>query len=128
MSSISSSGVRKNLGLVLCALLLAQYAGAATITVGASKGWNLGVDYRTWASRIRLRAGDSLYFKYNNRLHDVLIVSKADFMACNNKKPLARFNTGKDTIKFAKPGTFYVICGFPRHCTGGMKLAVTVRG
>ncbi|KAL3698490.1 hypothetical protein R1sor_012566 [Riccia sorocarpa] len=123
----SGSAVSKGLILVLCVLLVAQSAAASNIVVGGSRGWALGVNYNTWASKTRVRTVDNLVFKYNRNLHDVVVVSKTNFYSCNANRPIARFKSGTDFVKFSKPGTHYVICGVPGHCKAGMKLAINVR-
>ncbi|KAL2644090.1 hypothetical protein R1flu_011677 [Riccia fluitans] len=66
-------------------------------------------------------------FKYDPRLHNVLLVRKADYDACQTTAPWAKYSSGKDYIKFTKSGTYYLICGVARHCAAGMKVAVTVK-
>ncbi|KAL3700923.1 hypothetical protein R1sor_018945 [Riccia sorocarpa] len=123
-----SAVVSKGLVLVFCVLLVAQSAAAASnIVVGGSRGWTLGLDYKTWSSKTRVRPYDNLVFKYNPSLHDVLVVSKNDFYACNNKRPFARFKTGTDFVKFTSPGTYYVICGVAGHCKAGMRFVVNAK-
>ncbi|KAL2644089.1 hypothetical protein R1flu_011676 [Riccia fluitans] len=113
---------------LLCINLLVESAYAAvTVNVGGSSGWTLGYNYRTWASTTRVKPWDSLFFKYDPRLHNVLLVSKADFDACRTTAPWAKYSSGKDYIKFTKSGTYYLICGVAKHCAAGMKLAVTVK-
>ncbi|KAL2650708.1 hypothetical protein R1flu_018836 [Riccia fluitans] len=122
----SGSAVSKGLILVLCMLLLAQSAAATDVPVGGTRGWNLGVNYKTWAASARVKPWDNLFFKYDPRLHNVLVVSKADYYTCNTRNPLATYKSGKDYVKFTKTGTYYIICGVPRHCQSGMKVAVNV--
>ncbi|KAL2643875.1 hypothetical protein R1flu_011462 [Riccia fluitans] len=119
-SRVSASAV---LALLCVAVLVDRAHAATTVNVGGSSGYN----YRTWASTTRVKPWDSLFFKYDPRLHNVLLVSKADFDACRTTAPWAKYSSGKDYIKFSKSGTYYLICGVARHCAAGMKVAVTVK-
>ncbi|KAL2629431.1 hypothetical protein R1flu_014117 [Riccia fluitans] len=74
-----------------------------------------------------VNVGRSSVLKYDPRLHNVLLVSKADFDACRTTAPWAKYSSGKDYVKFTKSGTYYLICGVARHCAAGMKVAVTVK-
>ncbi|BBM97691.1 hypothetical protein MPTK1_1g07620 [Marchantia polymorpha subsp. ruderalis] len=123
----SSSAVSRSLALLLCVLVLAQYAEAVTVNVGGTKGWTLGYNYKTWAATTRVKPWDSMFFKYDPRLHNVLVVSKADYDACRVNRPWATYKSGKDYVKFTKSGTYYLICGIAQHCQAGMKVAVNVR-
>ncbi|KAL2643876.1 hypothetical protein R1flu_011463 [Riccia fluitans] len=113
--------------MLLCVALVIQSAAAVTVTVGGSSGWTLGYNYKSWASATRVKPWDSLFFKYDPRLHNVLLVSKADFDACRTRAPWAKYSSGKDYVKFTKSGTYYLICGVARHCAAGVKVAVTVK-
>ncbi|XP_044447221.1 uclacyanin 1-like, partial [Triticum aestivum] len=54
--------------------------------------------------------------------HDVLEVSKADYDSCSTVNPIASLISGNDIVTLTAAGTRYFICGFPGHCTGGMKV------
>ncbi|OEL24531.1 hypothetical protein BAE44_0014448 [Dichanthelium oligosanthes] len=102
-------------------------ASAATYNVGEPGGsWNLQTNYGDWASSKRFHPGDQIVFKYSPQEHDVREVSKADYDSCNTNGPIATHNSGNDAIALASPGTRYFICGFPSHCTSGMKLQINV--
>ncbi|BBN03182.1 hypothetical protein MPTK1_2g21450 [Marchantia polymorpha subsp. ruderalis] len=117
----------RTVAVLLCVMVLAEAAAAAVVNVGGTKGWNLGVNYQTWASSTKVRPNDSLFFKYDPRLHNVMVVSKADYDSCKTTSPWSKHTSGKDSIKFTKSGTYYLICGIGTHCKAGMKVAVTVR-
>ncbi|BBN03183.1 hypothetical protein MPTK1_2g21460 [Marchantia polymorpha subsp. ruderalis] len=127
MARQGRSNAARTLVLLVCVMVLSERAAAATLNVGGLKGWNLGVDYKSWAATTRVKPTDSLFFKYDPRLHNVMVVSKADYDTCKTSAPWSKHTSGKDTIKFTKPGTYYLICGVGTHCKAGMKVAVTVR-
>ncbi|KAL2643419.1 hypothetical protein R1flu_011006 [Riccia fluitans] len=113
--------------MVFGVLVLCENAAATTVNVGGASGWTVGHNYKTWAAFNKVRPYDSLFFKYDPKVHNVLVVSKADYDACKTSSPWSKHQTGKDFIKFTKSGTYYLICGVGSHCQAGMKLAVTVR-
>jgi hypothetical protein len=51
---------RSALIVLLVAVSCAAAASAETFTVGGSQGWNLNVDYATWASGKNFSVGDKL--------------------------------------------------------------------
>ncbi|RCV10822.1 hypothetical protein SEVIR_2G145000v4 [Setaria viridis] len=102
-------------------------ASAATYNVGEPGGsWNLQTNYTNWAASKRFHPGDQIVFKYSPQAHDVVEVSKADYDACSNARPINTHTSGNDAIALTSAGTRYFICGFPDHCAGGMKLQVDV--
>ncbi|TVU10645.1 hypothetical protein EJB05_44189 [Eragrostis curvula] len=102
-------------------------ASAATYNVGEPSGsWDLRTDYGTWAASKRFQPGDQIVFKYSPSAHDVLEVNKAAYDSCNTDNAIATHTTGNDVITLDAPSTRYFICGFPSHCTSGMKLQITV--
>lgn len=99
---------------------------ATYYTVGGSQEWTLGVNYSTWASGKTFAVGDKLVFKYTPGAHSTLVVNKAAYDSCLLTNPLATHTTGNDTITLNSTSATYYICGIPGHCSGGMKLAITV--
>lgn len=67
-------------------------------------------------------------FGYNSGEHTVDEVSLSDYSSCSSSNPLSTDNRGSTRITLKTAGTHYFICGIPGHCTGGMKLAITVTG
>ncbi|KAJ6791289.1 blue copper protein precursor [Iris pallida] len=118
-----------SMGWVISALLLVVAAAAPAFatdyTVGDSSGWTNGMDYSTWVSGKTFKVGDSLLFSYS-LLHSVNEVSKSDYDACSSSNSISSYTDGSTTIKLTAPGARYFVCGTPGHCSGGMKLAVTV--
>ncbi|KAF5732518.1 Mavicyanin [Tripterygium wilfordii] len=96
--------------------------------VGDSTGWSsLGsFDYNGWAASMNMQVGDSIVFTYNPQLHNVMQVDKDDYVKCSTTHPKATFTTGNDGFIFNTPGTFFFICGFPGHCSSGLKMAIKV--
>lgn len=66
-------------------------------------------------------------FKYPVGKHNVLKVDGTAFKDCavpaNANDTLT---SGNDQIELATPGNKWYICGVPKHCDGGQKLAITV--
>ncbi|XP_006659514.1 blue copper protein-like [Oryza brachyantha] len=119
----SSSVLIKLLVLVGCALAA---SAATTHTVGGSAGWSTGQTYDTWASGQTFAVGDKLVFNFAGG-HTVTEVTKSDYEACSvSGNPISDTTTGPATIDLTSAGAHYYICTVAGHCTGGMKLAITV--
>ncbi|XP_010919749.1 stellacyanin [Elaeis guineensis] len=112
---------------LLVLLIAAVPVYATQYTVGDSQGWTSGVDYSTWVSDKTFKVGDTLLFQYGF-LHSVDEVSESDYKACSASNSIQTYNDQNTKITLSKAGSRYFICGTPGHCTGGMKLAVTVAG
>ncbi|KAL6633861.1 hypothetical protein ACP70R_026532 [Stipagrostis hirtigluma subsp. patula] len=110
-------------GLVLLAAVAPAYA--TDYVVGDSSGWSSGVDYTTWAKGKTFNVGDNLVFQYS-AMHNVAEVSSADYSACSASNSIQSYSDQNTKVALTAPGTRYFICGTPGHCSGGMKLAVTV--
>ncbi|KAJ1280238.1 hypothetical protein BS78_04G215700 [Paspalum vaginatum] len=111
--------------LVLFAAAVAPAAYATDYVVGDSSGWTSGVDYATWAKGKTFGVGDNLVFQYS-AMHTVAEVGSADYSACSASNSIQSYTDQNTKIALTAPGTRYFICGTPGHCSGGMKLAVTV--
>ncbi|PKA58904.1 Blue copper protein [Apostasia shenzhenica] len=98
---------------------------ATDYTVGDSQGWSTNVDYGSWASGKPFKAGDTLEFQYSS-LHSVAEVTKSDYDSCSTGGALKTYSDQNTKIALTAAGDRYFICGTPGHCSGGMKLAVTV--
>ncbi|MED6155394.1 hypothetical protein PIB30_004826 [Stylosanthes scabra] len=99
---------------------------ATVYTVGDTSGWAIGGDYSTWASGKNFVVGDSLVFNYGSG-HTVDEVKEGDYKSCSTGNSISTDSSGATTIHLKTSGTHYFICGVPGHCSGGMKLAVTVK-
>ncbi|KAG1366553.1 blue copper protein, partial [Cocos nucifera] len=102
------------------------WGSATDYTVGDTSGWTSGVDYSTWTSGKSFAVGDSLVFNYASGAHTVTEVSSSDYDSCSSSNAISNDSNGPTTIQLKTPGTHYYICTIPGHCSGGMKLAVTV--
>ncbi|KAL0711328.1 hypothetical protein Bca4012_018306 [Brassica carinata] len=109
---------------LLLVLAIVPAALAVKYTVGDAAQWDSGVDYTAWVKGKTFRVGDSLEFKYGPT-HSVNEVNKAGYDSCGGT-PIDTHSGGDTDIDLEKVGTQYFICPTPGHCTGGMKLAVTV--
>uniref|UniRef100_A0A0D9X915 Phytocyanin domain-containing protein n=1 Tax=Leersia perrieri TaxID=77586 RepID=A0A0D9X915_9ORYZ len=111
-------------------LVLVGFAAAAsaatTYTVGDANGWTTGTDYTAWTSGKSFAVGDKLTFNFGSG-HTLTEVSKSDYENCAvSGNPISDVQSGPATVDLTAAGTRYFICTVPSHCTGGMKLAVTV--
>ncbi|XVF68112.1 hypothetical protein PTKIN_Ptkin10aG0176800 [Pterospermum kingtungense] len=108
--------------VLVCLLLLPfELAQAATYTVGGSSGWTFNAD--GWPKGKRFKAGDTLVFKYNPSIHNVVAVNRTGYNSCTSPKGAKVYRSGKDQIKLAKGQNFF-ICNVAGHCQAGMKLAL----
>ncbi|GLT84291.1 hypothetical protein SLE2022_025300 [Rubroshorea leprosula] len=98
---------------------------AVNYIVGDTSGWTQGVDYGTWAQGKTFNVGDTLLFTYGST-HKVDEVSESDYTSCATANALSTHSDGNTTITLSKAGSMYFICPTAGHCTGGMKLAVSV--
>ncbi|KAI5055716.1 hypothetical protein GOP47_0029237 [Adiantum capillus-veneris] len=97
--------------------------------VGGSGVWTVApkVSYSRWAASKVFRVNDVVFFKYPVTFHNVVRVSKEEYLQCKVRKPLAMYRNGVARVKLARRGTYYFICSIPGHCQAGMKLALTAR-
>lgn len=59
--------------------------------------------------------------------HTVDEVKESDYKSCTTGNSISTDSSGATTIALKTAGTHYFICAVPGHCSGGMKLAVTVK-
>ncbi|XP_044478916.1 mavicyanin-like [Mangifera indica] len=120
----------KSAVIVFSIIALFGAAMAASYDVGDTAGWTTKdmPDYKKWADDKDFKVGDTLVFKYNQEMHDVMQVSKADFEACSAKSPIAKYTTGADKVTLKEPGKTYFLCSFPGHCEKGQKVEIEVEG
>ncbi|WOL11895.1 basic blue protein-like isoform X2 [Canna indica] len=122
MAQGRGSAMTLGLALLLCLLIHAEIADAATYVVGDSRGWTFNT--AGWTRGKRFRAGDVLVFNYSPSAHNVVAVSAAGYNGCTAPRGSRVYKSGKDRITLAR-GTNYFICSFAGHCQSGMKIAVT---
>ncbi|KAE8803151.1 Basic blue protein [Hordeum vulgare] len=102
--------------LVLCLLLGAATAGAATYNVD----WSFAAD--SWSSGKSFRAGGRP--RYNPAVHNVVAVDAGGYNSCRGSSAAYTYTSGSDHVTLV-PGTNYFICSLSGHCGLGMKMAVT---
>ncbi|MCO5597665.1 hypothetical protein L7F22_051746 [Adiantum nelumboides] len=108
-------------------LLWAHQSSAVLYNVGDRTSWTLpSIDYSRWAQTKPIRVNDVLRFTYSSEIHNVLLVSKADYDQCSSERPVYVYADGNTMVKLSKRGTYYFICGIPGHCAAGMKMQVSV--
>ncbi|XP_020202120.1 blue copper protein [Cajanus cajan] len=110
----------------LIAINMALPTLATVYTVGDTSGWAIGADYSTWTGDKTFAVGDSLVFNYGAG-HTVDEVKESDYKSCTTGNSISTDSSGATTIALKTAGTHYFICSVPGHCSGGMKLAVTVK-
>ncbi|ONK73467.1 uncharacterized protein A4U43_C04F31860 [Asparagus officinalis] len=111
---------------------------ATDYTVGDSSGWTQGVDYKTWASDKTFKVGDTLEEEIFDmisrfRVHLRLPAQRERGIEIGLRRllliqlhPELHDGTQHQMVLPRQPGGRYFICGTPGHCSGGMKLAVSV--
>ncbi|CAL1359166.1 unnamed protein product [Linum trigynum] len=126
---MASAGVV--VAVFLAAAVLFSMAEAADFQVGDGQGWQPPSDssfYSTWANGKTFAIGDTLTFNFATGLHDVAVVAKAEYDACNVAAANNVMNTGPTTVTLNSTGMQYFFCTFSNHCSRGQKLAVNVDG
>ncbi|KAJ7541585.1 hypothetical protein O6H91_10G066200 [Diphasiastrum complanatum] len=104
--------------LVLCVLSAMAYV------VGGDGAWGFAVNYQDWASKYNFSTSDVLVFNYTANSHSVLQVSKPDYDSCSIVSPLKTYSTGLDNVPITS-SNMYFVCGYPNHCSQGMKIAIS---
>ncbi|KAL2634549.1 hypothetical protein R1flu_006028 [Riccia fluitans] len=113
-------------------LLLCVVAGALVHTSLAATytlAWSIPSSttfYEDWASSKTFFVGDVIEFDYNFGAHNVLAVFPKDAASCDTSNPLQTWSAGSPKVSLDTAGTISFICGFPNHCSLGMKMTVTV--
>ncbi|OWM65929.1 blue copper protein-like [Punica granatum] len=103
-----------------------------TYTVGDGLGWNVppggAAAYQTWASNKTFMVGDVLVFNFVNGTHNVAEVTKAAYDSCNTSSTISLLTNSPVRVTLNTAGEHYFTCTFPRHCTLGQQLTITVSG
>nr|XP_043607114.1 mavicyanin-like [Erigeron canadensis] len=121
---VKVSIMRMLMGFAATAMLL-QLAAAVDHSVGSSGGWDLSVDYDSWASSQTFSVGDNLVFSYDSS-HDVLEVTKPNYDSCGTQSPISTSVNSPTRIPLTAEGSRYFICGRGSHCSQGMKVQINV--
>ncbi|KAI6689496.1 hypothetical protein NL676_026324 [Syzygium grande] len=77
-------------------LAQAEYARAATYTVGGSSGWTFNMV--SWPKGKQFRAGDTLIFKYDRTIHNVVALDEGSYDSCRTPRG-AKLETMRDHYK-----------------------------
>ncbi|KAL3645608.1 hypothetical protein CASFOL_010788 [Castilleja foliolosa] len=118
---------RVSLIMILVAVTVIVPCLCTDYMVGDDVGWRLGVDYSAWARGKDFRVGDTLVFKYYPGAHNVVEVNETDYRNCaSSNVSRVPSTSGIDIVNLTTPGTKGYICSIGEHCSGGMKLAITV--
>ncbi|OAY80239.1 Chemocyanin [Ananas comosus] len=121
---------RGSVNLVLLSFLFIMICAprrtlADTHVVGGSQGWGFSVSYDNWAGGKSFATGDTLVFKYQAGLHNVVPVDAAGYRSCKaSSSEASRAATTGDDKFTLKKGSNYFICSIPGHCAAGMKIQV----
>ncbi|GER54947.1 early nodulin-like protein [Striga asiatica] len=116
--------------LLLAASIAAVLVSGFQFQVGGKeRGWKIPTGdepetYNEWAAKNRFRVRDTIDFKYEK--DSVLVVNKADYLACNTSNPISKFEDGNTVFQFDRSGLFYFISGQPGHCKSGQRLIIRV--
>ncbi|KAK1265338.1 hypothetical protein QJS04_geneDACA010483 [Acorus gramineus] len=108
---------------LLCVLIVADIAEAATYKVGDAGGWAFNV--ANWPQGKNFAVGDVLVFTYNSAFHNVVTVDSNGYQSCEASSGDPTVQTGNDQITLTK-GDHFFICGIPGHCDRGMKISIHV--
>ncbi|KAL2470153.1 Basic blue protein [Abeliophyllum distichum] len=106
--------------MVFRMLVQSNNANGETYYVGDAAGWGFRVV--GWEDGKNFKAGDVLVFRYDPRVHNVLVTDEAGYTSC--VPPSAqKYDSGNDAITLGS-GDFFFICGVPGHCEIGMRIAI----
>ncbi|XP_008801679.3 umecyanin-like [Phoenix dactylifera] len=83
--------------------------------------------YSNWSQNKSFNVGDSLVFRFEMGLYNVVQVSKREFDSCSAENPFRTILTGPVTIDLKEEGILYFICSFGNYCLLGQKLFVSVQ-
>ncbi|KAL8149739.1 hypothetical protein AgCh_006672 [Apium graveolens] len=109
-------------------------SGEAVTThiVGDGFGWapssGGASDYKAWASNRTFLVGDTLVFKFVNKLNDVAMVPKSTLENCDtSKSAIAVYKKSPARVILNSPGNYYFTTTNPHMCDFGQQLAINVR-
>ncbi|OWM72133.1 mavicyanin-like [Punica granatum] len=119
-------------GLLLLGCTLAMMMGSAraiTHVVGGSYGWQVPETsdfYEKWASRKKVTVGDKLIFPYSPGSNNLLVVKKEEYDHCTQNCPIETYYLGPTIINITRPGDYFYISSFGKHCDYGQRLHIIV--
>ncbi|KAK6941668.1 Phytocyanin domain, partial [Dillenia turbinata] len=117
--------------VIAVAAIIQSTDAQTTYMVGDNLGWLVpsaasNFNYSTWASSHTFGVGDTLVFNFTTGVHDVAVVTRDAYDACNSTTPLDLKTIGPLSYVLNSTGDFYFLCTFGRHCLNGQKLHITV--
>eukprot|EP00246_Nothoceros_aenigmaticus_P015775 TRINITY_DN6800_c0_g2_i1.p1 TRINITY_DN6800_c0_g2~~TRINITY_DN6800_c0_g2_i1.p1 ORF type:complete len:599 (-),score=78.09 TRINITY_DN6800_c0_g2_i1:729-2525(-) len=119
--------------VLLCALAIAfqlcSVSYATQYKVGESNGWNAGLranEVNAWVANITFRVNDTLYFLYDQSVHNVLVVNQDQYLRCDNSTPIQVYFNGSTVVLLDRVGWWYFIDGIGNWCAQGVKIAMEV--
>ncbi|KAI3925740.1 hypothetical protein MKX01_003299 [Papaver californicum] len=105
------------------ALMVLLLVVPAVFAVDYPIAWSQGTSYDNWDSGKTLVAGDTITFTYGSS-HTLNVVDKDAYDNCGSAAK-SKHSDGSTTITLVA-GPMYFLCPEGNHCSGGMKLSVTV--
>ncbi|PON62525.1 Phytocyanin domain containing protein [Trema orientale] len=112
--------------LAIAVILLPTVAIAMEYIVGDDKGWTTNFDYDTWAKDKMFNVGDTLVFRYDPKVDDVVKVDGAAFKDCVAPSGGDVLTSGNDNVVLKSPGNKWYISSKSGHCAMGQKLKISV--
>ncbi|CAA7397504.1 unnamed protein product [Spirodela intermedia] len=125
-SQLSSTVAAVAVAVTVAAAMMGS-SDAHEFYVGGRDGWveNPSESFDQWAGRNRFQVNDSLVFRYEME-DSVLVVTEADYRACNTSNPLWKLHGGHSVFRLTRSGPFFFISGAAGRCERGQKLVVVV--
>ncbi|PKA46189.1 Umecyanin [Apostasia shenzhenica] len=84
--------------------------------------------YLIWSRNRSFTAGDSLVFRFDTGLSNVVQVSRREYESCSAQNPFRSFEVGPAIVSLMEEGVYYFTCTFGNYCFLGQKLSVAVAG
>lgn len=111
--------------LLLAALAMVHHVSATDHVVGASKGWNPGVNFTDWVNNETFVLLDWISFRYKKDQHNVVQVNQSGYDNCTTDNAFGNWSSGKDFFLLNESKRYYYIDG-KGGCYGGMKITLFV--
>lgn len=111
--------------LLLAALAMVHHVSATDHVVGASKGWNPGVNFTDWVNNETFVLLDWISFRYKKDQHNVVQVNQSGYDNCTTDNAFGNWSSGKDFFLLNESKRYYYIDG-KGGCYGGMKITFFV--
>lgn len=82
--------------------------------------------YDEWAKKQTFNVDDKLLFVYAQGTHNVWVVTVEEAASCQMANSLEHYEDANATIDLYRAGEYGFVCQYTGHCTGGMKMSLTV--